>query len=114
MLTLGLRHPITQAAAHNALTTMSTLTQTRPIHHAAAHGRAASLKQVLSQKALAAWHRVWVAMETTARLHAAPQLLQQASQMEISNPDLADALRRIARPGRQASPAAAATPAAVR
>ena len=93
---------------------MSTLTQTRPIHHAAAYGRAASLKQVLGHKVLAAWHRVWAAMETTARLHAAPQLLQQASRMEISNPELADALRRIARPARQASNAAASNPAAAR
>jgi hypothetical protein len=93
---------------------MSSLTQTRPIPTALAHGRAASLKQVLRQQLATAWERVWVAMETTGRLRAAPMLLQQADLFQISNPDLADALRRVARPGSQPSTAAAGTPAAVR
>lgn len=93
---------------------MSSLTQPRPITTALAHGRAASLKQVLRHQLATAWERVWVAMETTGRLRAAPVLLQQAERLQASNPELADELRRIARPAQQPSTAAAGTPAAAR
>lgn len=77
-------------------------------------GRAASLKQVLRHKAATFGQRIWTALETTGRLHAAPILLQQADRLQSTQPDLADALRRVARPTDPASPAAATTMAAAR
>jgi hypothetical protein len=93
---------------------MSSLTHSHPLTTVPAHGRAASLKQVLRHQLATAWDRTWAAMETTGRLRAAPVLLQQAERLQVSNPDLADALRRIARPDSQPSNAAAGTPAAAR
>jgi hypothetical protein len=94
---------------------MSSLTHSRLISLAPAPARAASLKQVLRHQLAVAWDRAWVAMETTARLRAAPMLLQQAERVQPSNPELADALRRVAR-GEAPQPfiTAADTPAAVR
>ncbi len=94
---------------------MSSLSHPHPLHAAKAHGRAASLKQVLSRQLAEGWARLWAAMETTGRLHAAPALLQQANRLQSTNPALAAALRDIARPHRATpSHAAAGTPSAVR
>jgi hypothetical protein len=94
---------------------MSSLTHHHPLHAAKAHGRAASLKQVLRRQLADAWARLWAAMETTGRLHAAPALLQQADRLQSTNPALAAALRDIARPrAATSSHAAAGTPSAVR
>ena len=94
---------------------MSSLTHSPLMHAAKAHGRAASLKQVLRRQLADGWARLWAAMETTGRLHAAPALLQQADRLQSTNPALAAALRDIARP-RPATPShtAAGTPSAVR
>lgn len=94
---------------------MSTLTRPHPLHAAKAHGRAASLKQVWGRQLADGWARIWAALETTGRLHAAPALLQQAERLQTTNPALAAALREVARP-RTATPfnTAAGTPSAVR
>jgi len=94
---------------------MSSPTHSSLMHAAKAHGRAASLKQVLRRQLADGWARLWAAMETTGRLHAAPTLLQQADRMQSTNPALAAALRDIARPRpATSSHAAAGTPSAVR
>lgn len=94
---------------------MSSLTHSPLMHADKAHGRAASLKQVLRRQLADGWARLWAAMETTGRLHAAPALLQQADRLQSTNPALAAALRDIART-RPATPShtAAGTPSAVR
>jgi len=94
---------------------MSSLTHSSLMHAAKAHGRAASLKQVLRRQLAESWARLWTAMETTGRLHAAPALLQQADRLQSTNPALAAALRDVARP-RCATPShtAADTASAVR
>jgi predicted TPR repeat methyltransferase len=94
---------------------MSSLTHPSVMPAAKAHGRAASLKQVLRRQLADGWARLWTAMETTGRLHAAPALLQQADRLQSTNPALAAALRDIARPN-AATPShtAAGTPSAVR
>lgn len=85
------------------------------MHAAKAHGRAASLKQVLRRQLSDGLTRLWTTLETTGRLRAAPVLLQQADRLQATDPALAAALRNIARP-QTATPshAAAGTPSAAR
>jgi hypothetical protein len=94
---------------------MSSLTHPSVMPAAKAHGRAASLKQVLRRQLADGWACLWTAMEIIGRLHAAPALLQQADRLQSTNPALAAALRDIARPN-AATPShtAAGTPSAVR
>lgn len=74
--------------------------------------RAASLKTVWSHR-LAAWvSGVWSALEETARLHAASDLLREASRLQSTDPRVAASLRALAtatdRPPRAATGARAA------
>lgn len=60
--------------------------------------RAASLKQVWSQRAGAFLHGLWASLEAYGQRRAAPYLLQQAERLAGSDPALAEELRRLARP----------------
>jgi hypothetical protein len=58
--------------------------------------RAASLKTVLGHRMRGLARGIWSALENTARLHAASELLREASRLQASNPALADSLRTLA------------------
>jgi hypothetical protein len=60
--------------------------------------RAASLRQVLSQRFTHWAARVWQTLETSGRLHVASELLQQAEFHELTDPSLAAALRHAVLP----------------
>jgi hypothetical protein len=57
--------------------------------------RAASLKTVLGHRLHGLASGIWSALETTARLHAASELLREASRLQASDPVLADSLRAL-------------------
>lgn len=75
---------------------MSTLTHPTPLH--APRGRAASLKQVVEQRAGHALQQLWAALEAYGQRRAAPYLRMQAARLADSDPALALELRRLARP----------------
>jgi hypothetical protein len=58
--------------------------------------RAASLKTVLGHRMRGLARRIWSALENTARLHAASELLREASRLQAGNSALADSLRTLA------------------
>jgi hypothetical protein len=58
--------------------------------------RAASLKTVLGHRLRGLAARIWSALENTARLHAASELLREASRLQAGNSALADSLRTLA------------------
>ncbi|MFZ5550698.1 MAG: hypothetical protein ACOZJX_18520 [Pseudomonadota bacterium] len=74
---------------------MSTLTHPTPLH--ATRGRAASLKQVVEQRAGHLLQQLWEALEAYGQRRAAPYLRQQADRLADSNPVLAQELRKLAR-----------------
>lgn len=71
---------------------MSTLTHPAFLQH----GRAASLKQVVSLRLTGWFGGLWAALEAAGRRRAAAELLQQARLHDDTNPALAAALRRVA------------------
>jgi hypothetical protein len=58
--------------------------------------RAASLKTVLGHRLRGMARRIWSALENTARLHAASELLREASRLQASDPAIASSLRALA------------------
>jgi hypothetical protein len=90
---------------------MSSLTYPSPLSATGRRQRAASLRQVLQHRASAWLRRVWTSLETTGRLRAAAELLQQALLHESTHPALAAALRQMAQ-GRPDRPVASAATAA--
>jgi len=75
---------------------MTTLTHASKLF-APRRQRAASLRQVWSQR-VSGWARaLWASLEATGQRRAAPYLLHEASRQESSNPALAAELRRVAR-----------------
>lgn len=60
------------------------------------HGRAASLKQVVSLRLAGFFNGLWTALEEAGRRRAAAELLQQASLHDVTDPALAASLRRVA------------------
>ena len=58
--------------------------------------RAASLKTVLGHRMRGLAGRIWSALENTARLHAASQLLREASRLQATDPAIAASLRALA------------------
>lgn len=77
---------------------MTTMTFPAPLSAAGRRRQAASLKQVLSQRAGAFLHGLWASLEAYGQRRAAPYLLQQADRLAGSDPALATELRRLARP----------------
>ncbi len=71
---------------------MSTLTHPAVF----AHGRAASLKQVVSLRLAGFLGGLWAALEAAGRRRAAPYLLQQARLHDETDPALAACLRHVA------------------
>jgi hypothetical protein len=69
--------------------------------------RAASLKTVWSHRLSSLATRIWSALETTARLHAAPDLLREASRLQATDPGIAASLRALAGATNQPDPRAA-------
>ncbi|NDY90987.1 hypothetical protein [Ideonella livida] len=59
--------------------------------------RAASLRQVLTQQALAAARGVWTALEQLGQRRAVQELQRTAAMYRSSRPELADQLARLAR-----------------
>ena len=57
--------------------------------------RAASLKTVLGHRMRGLARRIWSALENTARLHAASELLRQASRLQATDPAIAASLRAL-------------------
>jgi hypothetical protein len=58
--------------------------------------RAASLRQVLMQRAERTLRGLWQALEAAGQRRAAPELLAQADILESSHPALAESLRELA------------------
>ncbi|MFO1340453.1 MAG: hypothetical protein U1F53_19900 [Burkholderiaceae bacterium] len=71
---------------------MSTLTHPTVF----AHGRAASLKQVVSLRLAGLVGDLWAALEAAGRRRAAPHLLLQARLHDDTDPALAASLRLVA------------------
>ena len=93
---------------------MSSAVHAHSMTYGLPRGRAASLKQVLRQRTVTAWQRVWSALEASGRRRAAPVLLEQADRLQSTHPELADALRRVARHPVSLTPAATTTVPAAR
>ena len=69
--------------------------------------RAASLKTVWAHRLSGFAAAIWSALENTARLHAASELLREAGRLQATDPSLADALRALAIVPHQTNPHAA-------
>ena len=69
--------------------------------------RAASLKTVWSHRLGGLASRVWSSLETTARLHAASDLLREANRLQATDPGVAASLRALAGATPQSDPRAA-------
>jgi hypothetical protein len=76
---------------------MDTLTFYAPLSAIGRRRRAASLKQVVSQRVQEFLQQLWASFEAYGQRRAAPYLLQQADRLADSDPTLADDLRRMAR-----------------
>lgn len=76
-------------------TEMSTLSQPSRLY-ALPRRRAASLRQVLTQRVQRTLRGIWQALEATGQRHAAPQLLEQAELLQSTQPALAESLRELA------------------
>lgn len=69
--------------------------------------RAASLKTVWGHRLASLASGVWSALEETARLHAAADLLREASRLDSTDPRVAASLRDLARATDRPHPRAA-------
>jgi hypothetical protein len=68
--------------------------------------RAASLKTVWRHRLGGLATRIWSVLEDTARLHAASDLLREASRLQATDPLIADSLRALALVPQQTNPRA--------
>jgi hypothetical protein len=79
----------------------------RPSHTAGfRRQRAASLKTVWRHRLSGFATRVWSVLEDTARLHAASELLREASRLQATDPGVAASLRALALVPQQTKPRA--------
>lgn len=74
---------------------MSTLSHPSRLY-ALPRRRAASLRQVLTQRVQRTLLGIWQALETAGQLRAAPQLLEQADLLQSTQPALAESMRELA------------------
>jgi len=75
---------------------MTAPTQRHPLAAGFRRQRAASLRTVWSHRLRGLAAGIWSALENTARLHAAAEMLREASRLKTTDPGLAASLRALA------------------